>query len=312
MTIIETPVALFTFNRPAHTARVLDAIRAYRPSKLFLVNDGPRENSPQECDEVRVVLGQIDWPCDVQRNYATVNLGCRQRMISGLSWVFSQVNEAILLEDDCLPSPTFFQFCAENLDRYREDPKVMMISGSNLVASRNHYEHSYVFARSVGVWGWATWARAWRQYDEHLKDWPRLRETDWLLRLLEDAEQARLWTQLLDQVHSGHTTWDFQWLYTVWREMGVSVVPSRNMIQNIGFDGPRYDNPSNWIRWIASIQAEDLLFPLNHPPELQIDRATDARLFELAFAPQVQSVVAPSLIRRVIGKVRSIARNTLE
>ncbi len=220
------------------------------------------------------------------RDYSEVNLGCRRRIISGISWVFSQVEKAILLEDDCLPSQSFFVFASEMLERYQENTDIMMISGSNGVAPYQKYDHSYTFARSVGIWGWATWARAWQYYDEHLVQWPQQRETNWLLQVLEDPEQAAFWKWKFDAVYGGNTTWDYQWLYTVWSRLGLSVIPHKNLIQNIGFVGPRYTDPSPWLRRIIDLSAEELQFPLKHPHSIQANRELDRLAFQLAYAPQ--------------------------
>src|SRR5262245_27851901 len=135
MSQINTPLAFLVFRRPQTTARVWEAIRQARPKTLLIVADGPRATHTGEtelCAQVRAICDRVDWPCEVLRNYAETNLGCRQRVSSGLDWVFQTVEEAIILEDDCLPHPTLFSYCQELLERYRYDERVMLISGANV------------------------------------------------------------------------------------------------------------------------------------------------------------------------------------
>lgn len=180
----DTPVALLTFARPAETARVFDAIRQMRPRTLLVVSDGTRQDRPDEAGRVaqtRALLDTIDWDCDLRTNFAPTNMGCRRRVSSGLDWVFQQVDRAIILEDDCLPSPAFFQYCAEMLQRYQDNPQVMTISGMTYFSGKHRIVDSYHFSRYPLIWGWASWARAWHHYDVDMKDWPQ-QKADGLLR----------------------------------------------------------------------------------------------------------------------------------
>jgi hypothetical protein len=287
-----TPVALFAFNRPETTARVFGAIREARPRNLFLICDGPRPESPHECDAVRSILEGVDWPCDVRTNFAAENMGCGPRMISGISWVFSQAPEAIILEDDCLPSPSFFQFASEMLTRYRNDSRVMMVAGGNGVFHKIDYKYSYTFGHSVGVWGWATWASAWERYDESITEWPGLRQTRWLSEILKDKRQVSFWREMFDRVYAGEGTWDWQWVFSIWVNDGLSIIPSRNLVKNIGF-GPGATSGATeeipWLKEIVSIPLCEMDFPLTHPRRIKPDRKVDTVMFEKAFAPQLPS-----------------------
>ncbi len=116
--VLHTPVALVVYNRPERTARVFEAVRQARPSHLFVIADGPhpsRQGDTERCAAVRAIVEQVDWPCQVARDYADTNLGLKRRVEGGLSWLFGCVEEAIILEDDCLPHPCFFSFCQELL-----------------------------------------------------------------------------------------------------------------------------------------------------------------------------------------------------
>ena len=163
---MRTPVAFLIYRRPDLTARVFEAIARAKPPVLLVVADGPKDAGEEaRCAAAREVIEKVDWPCEVRRNYSDANLGCRERVATGLDWVFRQVEEAILLEDDCLPSPDFFAFCEAMLERFRNDDRVGHVSGSNSDRGRASRETSYYFSRYSTIWVWATWRRAWKDYD---------------------------------------------------------------------------------------------------------------------------------------------------
>lgn len=235
---LDTPVAFFIFNRPATTERVFDTIAAARPKTLLIVADGPRRDRPADagdCAATRAITERIDWPCNVRRLYAESNLGCRFRVSSGLDWVFSQAEEAIILEDDCLPSRDFFTFCQVLLERYRDDERVMHIGGTSFQRNNDRTTHSYYFSKYTHIWGWASWRRAWKRYDVSLRSWPSLRDSS----LIEDWFDSRIerdfWTRVFDELYAGGNTWDGQWTYACWANRGLGIVPARNLVSNIGF-----------------------------------------------------------------------------
>src|SRR5882757_2823780 len=161
---LETPVIFIVFNRPVHTRSSFSRIANARPSRLLVVADGPREGKPGEakaCEEARIAATAVNWPCQVEVNFSSVNMGCRERVISGLNWAFERVEEAIILEDDVLPDPTFFRFCEEMLQRYRGDDRISMVAGFNPVLDSLASNYSYFFSQLTHVWGWATWRKSW-------------------------------------------------------------------------------------------------------------------------------------------------------
>ena len=190
---METAVALILFRRPEQTARVFERIREARPENLFLIADGPRLGNAEderECARARAVVEKVDWPCEVHRDFADQNLGLKRRIPSGLDGVFDEVEEAIILEDDCLPHPSFFPYCEELLARYRDDERIVHISGSQLLPEPPS-EWSYHFSRGPAVWGWATWRRAWRLFDVDLNDWHALTKRERKARVREMFEEER-------------------------------------------------------------------------------------------------------------------------
>jgi hypothetical protein len=275
---LNTPVAFLIFNRPEHTARVWGEICKAQPSKLLIVGDGAREDRPGEAELVRrtrEVISKVDWECEVLTNLSETNLGCRRRVSSGIKWIFDTVEEAIILEDDCLPSPTFFTFCTELLEKYRNDQRIGMISGDNFLGGRARSDKSYYFTRHTHIWGWASWRRAMRHYDPDLKLWPAAREGGWLYDILGRNEDfVRYWTDQFDRVYHGEIdTWDYQLTLSLWLAGCINIQPNLNLISNIGF-GPEATHTKHDGKF-ACLPAREMPFPLKHPDIVVRDDISD-------------------------------------
>jgi hypothetical protein len=298
---LKTAVAVFVFNRPDTTIRVFDEIRRARPPKLLVVADGPRADcagEAEKCQAVREILDNVNWPCEVLRNYSDFNLGCKIRVSSGLDWVFENAEEAIIMEDDCLPHPTFFRFCAELLDRYRDDKRVMMISGDNFQFGRQRTHYSYYFSRYAHVWGWASWRRAWKHYDVKLNCWPEVKKKFWLKDILGDKPAVQhYWTEIFDKIYEGKIdTWDYQMNFAGWMQNSLNIVPNVNLISNIGFQ-PDATHTSGNSR-VANIATLPMEFPLSHPPQLLRDSVADNHVESLFFEKEPYRVRVFRNIRR--------------
>ena len=181
-------------------------------------------------------MDRVDWSCEVYTNCVSANLGCRERLASGINWVFSLVEEAIFLEDDCLPDESFFAFCAEMLTRYRNDDRVMHINGTNFIAPHVKLRSSYFFSKYIWVWGWATWRRAWQHYDYTMASWERLRPR--LNASFDSRREQVYWVRTFDDARRDWQmahTWDFPWIFTCWTRGGLAVTPSTNLVENLGF-----------------------------------------------------------------------------
>jgi hypothetical protein len=303
---MNTPVALFVFNRPETTARVIETIRAAAPPLLFVVADGPRRGVPSDetaCREVRALIDRTEWSCPVRRNYADANLGCRVRVASGIDWVFDEVPEAILLEDDTLPDPTFFRFADELLDRYRDDDRVISISGDNFQRGRRRGSASYYFSRYPHIWGWATWRRAWSRYDRDLSHWPQLRAEGWLKNVLRDSVEIAYWTEIFDRVARGEIdAWSYAWLFTCWVEGSIAALPNQNLVSNIGFSADATHTRGDSDE--AGLPTEPLDFPLVHPEHMTVDTEADAFTGRTLFREGLRRRVA----RRVRGYLSAARR----
>ncbi|MBI1763556.1 MAG: glycosyltransferase family 2 protein [Acidobacteria bacterium] len=280
---MQTPLVFTIFNRPALTAQVLAEIRRARPRKLLVIADGPRAQVPGEqaqCEAARAVLEQVDWDCEVHKNYAAENLGIRRRMSSGLAWVFAQTEAAIVLEDDGLPHPTFFPFCEELLERYADDERVMHISGSNFQFGRQRFPHSYYFSRYNHGVGWASWRRAWRHYDAETKLWPEVKARgllhDWLHDGGDTRAAVRDWTRGFQRVYDGEVdSWAYCWTFACWLQNGLSILPNVNLLSNIGF-GAASTHTRNRRSRFANMPVAPIEFPLQHPPYVVRDAQADA------------------------------------
>ncbi|MBW4694498.1 MAG: glycosyltransferase family 2 protein [Lyngbya sp. HA4199-MV5] len=281
---LATPVAFFIFNRPQLTQRVFDAIRQAKPAMLLVVADGARRDRPGEadlCAQTRAIIQQVDWQCQVLTNFSDINLGCKRRVSSGLDWVFDTVEDAIVLEDDCLPHPTFFPFCEELLDHYRHDERMMAISGDNFQFGHRRTDDSYYFSRYNHCWGWASWRRAWRFYDVEMSLWSMVKQGNWLQDLLEDHRAVKYWTEIFDAVSSGHIdTWDYQWTFACWIQSGLTLLPNVNLVSNIGF-GSEATHTIGANR-LSNLPSEAMPFPLQHPAFVIRDIQADERTHRLA------------------------------
>lgn len=300
---MKTPVVLIIFNRPHHTEKVFEVIRQAQPSQLLVIADGPRTNRPEDkekCASARAIIERVDWECQVFKNYSDINLGCDPRIIDGLNWVFDTVEEAIILEDDCIPHPTFFPYCEELLDRYRHDPRVMNISGQNVLFGRKRTDYSYYFSRFTLCWGWATWRRSWQYFDVNLKLWPEVREKKFMKDILEDPYAVKVWERTAQMLYDGRLTgWDFKWMFSCWLQNGLCMISDRNLVTNIGYGAEAthiHDEKDPYIK--MAIEAMD--FPLKHPPfilrDLEADKFTQRTLFDYD----------PNILKKAQNKMKKI------
>ena len=297
---MRAPVLLIIFNRPDTTTRVLAEIAKAKPAKLFVFGDGPRPNRPDDiakCAAARALVEHLDWECELTTNFLETNLGCGRGPAEGISWVFQHTDRAIILEDDCVPHPSFFQFCDELLEMYKDDQRVMHIAGNNFQLGRQRTPCSYFFSmHNLCAGGWATWRRAWRFHDMGLTDWPELRDTSWLTDIVEHPRAVAYWREMFDRAYASGGQidyWDYQWTFACWSQNGLSLLPNKTLLSNIGFghadathttsaQGPLADMTAN-------LQMEDIGFPLRHPTS--VTRVVEADRFF------VDHVVNPTIKR---------------
>jgi len=266
------------------------------------VADGPRASHQSDSalvKETRAVVESFSWTCEVLTNYSDNNLGCKRRVSSGLDWIFDQVPEAIILEDDCLPDPTFFYFARDLLERYRNDRRVGSIGASNFVTPSVRGKASYYFSQYTHVWGWASWSDRWKSsYDVEMRMWPIIRDGGWLEDIFHERDEANYWRNTLEAVYCGKIdTWDYQWAFANFINNRVSIIPATNLVKNIGFgiDATHTVDPSH-----TTNDAVALDFPLIHPQFLVRNARFDLKTFNVWMRPTAS--------QRMKWKIRQILR----
>lgn len=280
-----TPVALLIYNRTDLTEKVFAAIRRARPAKLYIIADGPR--NPEEkihTEATRAATEKIDWSCDVVRLYSNEHLGCRQRVISGLSEVFTAEARAIVLEDDCLPHPDFFEYCETLLHHYEGDERIGTINGTCIPGMiKNTKEFSCVFTRLSIVWGWAAPQKVWKLVDPALKDWDQLRQTNWLGSIFPgQPELVKGLSALFDKARAGYDDWSPAFLFALLKNNLLNIHPAENMITNMGF-GPRATHTHRMT--LNSNLLHGSGWSHHHRALVQHDAAADQLIFETMFQP---------------------------
>lgn len=266
------PVLFIIFNRPDTTTLVFERIRQARPAQLFVAADGPRSGKANEaalCEQTRQIVAAIDWPCTVKTLFRDQNLGCKLAVSSAIDWFFAHVEEGIILEDDCLPEPTFLPYCTAMLSRYRYDSRVMHVGGMTFQGNRDvTHGASYYFSGYTYIWGWATWRRAWQHYDVDPAE--NARHVSLTAPYFNDRVRWVLNETIAGRIDS----WDTQWLVAMRRYGGLSIVPRICQIHNIGF-GFGATHTKRKPRWFKQLVIGPLDEPLIHPPTVAINTEAD-------------------------------------
>ena|SRR5688572_14820052 len=283
---LRTPVLLVIFNRPETTTLVFEAIRKAKPQRLYIAADGPRPNvkaDVKRCAEARKAVSKVDWDCQVNTLFRDENLNCGVGPSSAFTWFFKHEEEGIILEDDCLPSQSFFWYCEELLQHYRDDNRIMHIGGNNFLNGwRKDNDYSYYFSRSGHIWGWATWRRAWDKFDFNLEIYNKLKKKKYFdrffLNWLEKFYRLRKFEKTVasfDKVN----WWDYQWDFARYVNSGLAIIPEVNLVKNIGFN-ERATHTHNGNSKNAELEANDIELPLRHPPFLIRDVESERRYFK--------------------------------
>lgn len=276
----DVPVLFIIFSRPDTTRQVMEEIRKRKPSTLLVFCDGPRPGKPDDPAKIaasKAVIETVDWECDLKLNYQTENYGCGMGPKLAIDWLFSMYDRGIILEDDCLASASFFEFCEEMLQRYEGNQEIMHISGVNfLKPHETHCREDYYFSKHQHCWGWATWKRAWERFDYKMPDYPHfLRKNGF--RYVSGKKQIRTyWKAMMDEVYYPDETdiWDYQWSYAIWKNRSLCITPALNLISNVGF-GP----DATHTKWepdaMNNMPRFELKFPLRHPSAIRANRKAD-------------------------------------
>lgn len=288
---LKTPVLLITFRRPETTKKVFEEIRKARPERLFLFSDGPRnEEEKVKVEMVRKIISNIDWPCKVKKLFMKKNLGLAKGALGSVHWFFKNVEEGIIFDDDCVPDQSFFRFCSELLEKYRDDDRVMHITGSNPHRVWKRDSYSYYFSKYPYVWGWATWRRAWKKYDFNMDSYPDLKRKKYFSDIFKDRLERKYILGILDHAYyKNPNAVDTRWLFSIIVNNGISIVPSKNLVRNIGFGDD--STHTKVIDSFLSIPSEKMEFPLKHPKFLIKDEIADKKYVRWLFKNRLKKKI---------------------
>lgn len=285
-TYIDTPVLLLGFNRPREISLVLGKLKDNRVRHLFVSVDGPRLGIPEEAAKVSLVRKLVlsaDWDCRVETLFNEHNLGLKRSVSQAIEWFFGRVERGIILEDDCVPSSDFFRFCQTMLEVYKDDKRIMTVSGNNFHYSFPGTISSYYFSKYPLIWGWATWKRAWEMYDYSMAKWPEARAAGWLHDILKEKRYVKYWDDIFQRTYADeNSSWAYRWIFANWMNSGLTILPASNLVSNIGFS-EEATHTRKKIR-VANAQTEKLEFPLTPPEKIVFDPFMDKAIQEKHFS----------------------------
>jgi hypothetical protein len=282
---LNTPILFLVFNRPGVTSRVFEVIKKIKPKRLYIASDGARLGKSGEIEKVnlvRKIVTTVDWPCKTRTLFSKYNLGCKIAVSYGIKWFFENEEEGIILEDDCLPHLDFFLFCEKLLEKYRNDERILTITGDNFQNGTKHGSKSYYFSKYFHCWGWATWRRTWDCYDGEIKFWQKWKQSaDWINKFPEKIER-KYWSNLFDQIYLNKIdTWDFPFLACLWKKGGLNLIPNVNLVSNIGFgeDATHTISSTNKNNNLPATSIGDL----THPTYIEQCQVADTYTFNNTF-----------------------------
>jgi len=294
----DIPILLIGFNRPDFTKKVLAQIRLVKPLKLYFAVDGARNNlENKKVNEVKKIVGEVDWSCEVKTLFADKNFGSKYGPFRALDWFFKNEEMGIILEDDILVSKSFFYYCHELLNRYKNNPKIGTVSGNNFFGISDP-DHDYMFSKYSQTWGWATWRRVWEKYDIEIKDWPKRKYSRWLNDVLSDIFPVFYWKIIFDAVYKGEieSAWDYQWTYMSWVNNFFTIIPRRNLTTNIGI-GVTGATHTKMKGKLFNYPKYEIDIPLKHPQYLEISETLDKKIQKNNYV--LWKEVAMNLFRKI-------------
>jgi hypothetical protein len=315
---LQTPVGFFIFNRPDLTTVVFKAIARARPKKLFVISDAAAKDADEEkVRQCREIIERVDWDCEVIKKYPEQNIGARNSVPEGVQWVFSQVEDCIFLEDDCLPDQSFFSFCESLLEYYRDDERIVHINGGNFLFNQVPVSDSYYFSRYMFTgYGWASWKRAWKYYDLDMRSLPDFEEKNLLNFVFDDPDEKEFWTRKFREVYSGELiSYCYPIFFAGWSQSGLSIMPSVNLVSNLGFRADAVHTNTAYERMYLANIPRGSIQRITHPKFLVRHKDADRYLFEIYFGANYGThYVAPTGLRYYwvalkykLGQLRSSA-----
>ena len=304
--MFKTPILFLIFNRPEITQRVFEEIKKQKPKYLFIAADGGRSQNTDDLEKCKatrdLVLNGIDWDCEVKTLFRDENLGCGIAVSQAITWFFENVEEGIILEDDCLPHSSFFGYCETLLEKYKENENVYAISGDNFQNGIQRGEASYFFSNYCHIWGWASWRRAWNSYDFSLKQLEVFKEKKLIKTIDNRTVFKNYWFTILEKVANKLIdTWDYQLLFTIWNNGGVTVVPNVNLISNIGFgkDATHTIGESSF----ANMETQDI-GNITHPKSIKVDKEADRFVSDSVYNISRRKKNTFKYFKRILKKIQ--------
>ena len=291
MTVFDTPLLLITFNRPNHTRRVFEEIKKQKPQHLYVFQDGVREgnvNDTEKCAAVRAIFSELlDWECELKTYFSDKNLGCGKGPAAAITWFFDNVEQGIIFEDDAIPASDFFGYAEELLERYWDNEKIKVI-GSMHLDGKQYGDGSYHFTMmNRNLCAWATWKRVWKLFDYYLRDTKSADLRKAMKAYQATSKEIDYWCERLKEIHINclnESSWDMQFLMSVWLNNGVGICPNVNLSTNIGFDSE--GTHTTCVNHIASNVEVKTILPLNHPIGIKVNRKADLNYHKLCVQPQ--------------------------
>lgn len=302
----EAPVLLITFNRADNTRKVFEKIREAKIKKLYVANDAPRPgniNDEQNRKKIREMLNEIDWDCELHTLFHEKNQGCGFGPVTAITWAFNNEEKLVILEDDCVPSLSFFPFCNEMLNKYYNDTRIWLVSGRSHQSNSIYFTNQdYIFSHYAHTWGWATWKRCWNHFDMKMSDFPEFLIMGGAVNVLSSRKEGDLYNKHLSKRFNNIEqeithSWDTQFLYSYIKNGGLGIVPSKNLIKNIGVNGTHYSGKENNF---TKMNASDNFKVTKHPKFIIINNEYE----KLHFDNHIKKVLGtPSIYIRIINKV---------
>jgi len=298
---LNTAVLFLIFNRIDTTKKVFESIRMAKPLKLYIAADGAREDKEGEQEKVKAVrdyvIGNIDWDCNVKTLFRDNNLGCGYAPSNAISWFFKNEKMGIILEDDCLPSQSFYWYCQDLLERYKNDIRIWHIGGNNFQKGIGRGKGDYYFSKYNHIWGWASWADRWKSYNFDLNNFP---DSTFIKKTFDNNKVRRYWTNVFKMTKNKKNIswWDYQWTFSMWLNNGLAIVPNVNLVTNIGFGSEA--THTNDESEFSNMNAGEIVIK-RHPEEIVQDKEADD------FTSRILFMKKPFLLR-VFHKLKKVLK----
>lgn len=282
------PVLLLIYNRPEYTKKSIANLRKIKPKKIYIFCDGPKnEKDKHLCSKTIDETQKINWKCTIKRKFLKKNLGCKDGVSLGISWFFKKNSKGIILEDDCIPNKSFFQFCEKMFHFYNNSKIVGCITGDNFLLNKFKFKDGYYFSKYANCWGWATWKRSWNLYKKDINFWPNYKKSkSWKNNFLSNYER-KYWNLIFDECYKDKLdSWAYSWTLCLWKNKLLTVTPSKNLVKNIGLSTSRKKlfTLSSPTYKTENLNIKKIKFNNN----LKIDQKADSFVFDKHFKGKIK------------------------